>query len=183
MRSWRQGSASCPSASAGLTLSSLHAFPFVAAVCLHHTFCLSVHLPPPRVVAPSSCPHHHCSALALGRLLLAFPGSASGRNWQWPSVPMDKAVSWQLVGRWSQVTCGTPETGQCGEDRRCRGVSRSEDAPGWLGLWEWVEGPRGVGSSNSGPCDSSSFRPQCLAVRQGDMGPWAWALNTAVTEC
>lgn len=37
---------------------------------------------------------------------------------------MDRAVSWQLVGQWNQVTCGTPETGQCGEDQRRRWVGR-----------------------------------------------------------
>lgn len=60
------------------------------------------------------------------------------------AVLRDGAVlSWQLVGRWSQVAYGTPETGQCGEEQRvvqvgrpAKGPGTSVDAPGWLGLWE-----------------------------------------------
>lgn len=142
-------------------------FSFVAAVCLHHTFCLAVHQHPPRVV---SCRVVSCrgpSPSPTPPLLCARFGTASFGNVQalcfWRELTVavlrDGAVlSWQLVGRWSRVTCGTPETGQCGEDQRAAQVGRpakgpgtSVDASGWLGLWEWVEGPHRGWDSRSSP--------------------------------
>lgn len=132
MSSWSQDSASCPSASAGLTLSSLHAFPFVAAVYLHHTFCLAVHLPPPHVVVPLPLLTPPLLRTCFGMASFGMSGLCFWQELA-VAVPMDRAVSWQLVGRWDQVTSGTSETGQCGEDQR-----RRSGGP-------WVAGPMGVG--------------------------------------
>ena len=75
---------------APLTLSSLHTFLSLLPWRLHHAFCSATRPPRP----PVSCPHVCVvspSALPAAlpcppppRLLLARPGSASGRNWQRP---------------------------------------------------------------------------------------------------
>lgn len=146
-------------------LSSLHAFPFVAAVCLHHTFCLAVCSPPPHVVVPSSCPHHRCSALALGRLLLACPGSASGRSWQW-------------LSRWTEPCHGSWWDGgaksRAGLLRQVS-VGRTSGAGGSAGQRPWCLGrcPRVAGLMGVGKRAvwgvGQPFRP---------LGP-----STAITEC
>jgi hypothetical protein len=147
----------CPtgraSAGAGLTLSFLLAFPSVAAVCLHHAFCLvptPSPLPSPlRVVVSLLAGPLSSLALALGRLLFACLGSASGRSWQWPS-------------RWTEPCHGSSWDGGA---KSCAGFPRQVSVgrfsrtgiyhPGGLDIWLEVEmlpampggwlGPVGVG--------------------------------------
>lgn len=77
-----------------------------------------------------------------------------------------------------------------------KGPGALGDAPGWLGLWEWVEGLYGVWVSHAGPW-APALSSQSAELTVGAGGPWVgypsspslskgswpWALAAVPSRC
>lgn len=118
--------------------------------------------PSPSPTPPLFCTRFGTASFGMSRLCF----------WQELAVAVlrDGAVlPWQLVGRWNQVTCRTPETGQCGEDQRLKAPVPLEvprvAVPVGVG-----RGPYGGWGSSSGPPAMPSA--SVLSVWQLDQVLW-----------
>lgn len=125
-------------ARAGLTLCSL-GFSFRCCSGARLAFCLAA-LPvsrPPCCGLPPRRPSLPASP-CFGTASFGMPGLCFWQELAVAVHPMDGALSRQLVGQWSQGTCGTPETGQCGEAQPLPVCTAWQD-------WAVLPGQQGLG--------------------------------------